>query len=241
MMIYPAIDLKDGQVVRLYQGKFDATTVYSSDPISVAQAYKDKGSTYLHVVDLTGALDGVPHHKPLIEKMVETGLKIQCGGGIRSVSHARSLCDAGVERIILGSIAAENVEETSKIIKEIGPDAITLGLDVNLDETGTPIVAIRGWKEASSRSFDELIETYQGLGVNRLLCTDISKDGTLTGPNIDLYNKIMSRHPKIELLASGGVKELTDISALKSAGVHGVIVGKAIYENKFTVEELLKC
>lgn len=242
MKIYPAIDLIEGQVVRLTQGCFDQQTTYGDDPVAVAKTYKEQGAEYLHVVDLDGAKGDKPRQTNLIKKIaLESGLKLQVGGGIRTLKDAQELVDVGVDRIILGSIAVKDVDTTLSILEGLGGERITLGLDVMLNSNLVPMVATSGWQEVSDVSADKLLKLYTQFPSVSVLCTDIGKDGTLEGPNFDLYGSLMKNWPEISFLASGGVARKSDISRLKEMEMGGVIIGKALYEGRFSLEEVLTC
>ncbi len=241
MKIYPAIDLIGGQVVRLAKGDYQKKTVYGEDPLTTAQDFQKQGAEYLHVVDLDGAKDPEKRQVDLIGRIVrETGLKVQTGGGIRSLRDAANLLDQGVDRIIIGSMAVKNQSETLDIIKSLGAEHITLGLDVQLIDQ-KPMVAIHGWQEVSTTSADQLLKIYQTAGVTNILCTDISKDGMLTGPNFDLYRQLQQNWPDLDFIASGGIHSLDDLAHLKQDNTSGVIIGKALYEGRFNLKEALQC
>lgn len=240
MKIYPAIDLMDGRVVRLKKGLFDQKTTYSDDPLAVAAGFREEGAEYLHVVDLDGARDGKARQTDLIRRLTaESGLRVQTGGGIRTPQQAVALQEAGVERVVLGSIAVRDPGATREIIAAVGPAAVTLGLDIGLDDQGRPRVATHGWQEVSGTRAEELLDQWAATGITDVLCTDISRDGMLTGPNTELYARLAKDYPDLCFLASGGVSAAEEIPRLARAGAGGVIIGKALYEGRFRLQEVL--
>lgn len=241
-MIIPAIDLIDGKVVRLYQGDYEQTTEYAFDPIDVVNQYADEGAQWLHIVDLTGAKDTSKRQLELIGAMVATQrMKFQSGGGVRSKEDVQGLIDAGVERVVIGSLAVTQPELVSQWMQEFGPEHIVLALDINIDEQGNKFVATHGWQKDSGVSIESLIATYQKVGLKHVLCTDISRDGTLQGSNHQLYTQVASQFPEIKWQASGGIGSLADIEVLKPTKVAGVILGRALLEGKFSVEQAIDC
>ena len=238
--IYPAIDLINGQVVRLKEGDFARKTSYSDDPVAMAKGFQDEGASLLHVVDLDGAKDGKARQTKLISQIAQsTNLALQVGGGIRSLDDAKKLIDAGVDRVVIGSLAVKDPEAFIKIAEAVGPERLTLGLDCHLTESGEAMVAASGWQETSKVSADDLLGRYTSLGVKRVLCTDIKKDGMLAGPNFELYEKLSAKYPDLEFLASGGVSGKEDVTKLAKTGAFGVIIGKALYEGRLQLKEVL--
>jgi phosphoribosylformimino-5-aminoimidazole carboxamide ribotide isomerase len=241
MQIYPALDLLDGQCVRLKKGNFEHKTVYSSEPREVIQAIEDSGARYLHLVDLSGAKDPTKRQSQLIHQLIsESRIKIQCGGGIRSLPEVRDLLHLGVDRVILGSIAVTDPALTLALLREFSPNRITLALDVQIDPDGSMKIATDGWKNSKAQNVFELIASYEKAGLSRVLCTDILRDGMMAGPNILLYQTLMEEFPRIEFQASGGVSSLQDLRGLKQAGIHSVIIGRALYEGNIVLEEALR-
>ncbi|MBF7073292.1 1-(5-phosphoribosyl)-5-[(5-phosphoribosylamino)methylideneamino]imidazole-4-carboxamide isomerase [Glaciecola sp. MH2013] len=240
-MIIPAIDLIDGKVVRLYQGDYEQTTQYSVDPIDVVNQYADDGAQWLHIVDLTGAKDTSKRQLKLIADMVATKrMRFQSGGGVRSKADVQGLLNAGVERVVIGSLAVTQPEIVEQWMTEFGPEHIVLALDINIDEAGNKFVATHGWQKDSGVSIESLIERYSKVGLQHVLCTDISRDGTLQGANEKLYAEVAKSFPKIQWQASGGIGSLNDIEILKPTKVAGVILGRALLEGKFTVKEAIE-
>jgi phosphoribosylformimino-5-aminoimidazole carboxamide ribotide isomerase len=242
MIIYPAIDLRGGRVVRLTEGKFDQEKSYGDDPLAVARGFKSAGATWLHVVDLDGAKDPAKRQTPLVEKLArESGLRVQTGGGIRDESQVAGLLGAGVQRVIVGSLAVRSPELVRGWIKSFGPEKIILSPDVRLDAAGIPRIAAAGWQETTGVALNDFLTGYLAIGLKHILCTDISRDGKLTGPNSALYAQLVKEFPFLEIQASGGVSSLDDLRVLKATGSAGAIVGRALYENKFTLQEALAC
>ena len=241
-MIIPALDLIEGKVVRLHQGDYAQQRDYGSDPLPRLQAYQQEGAEVLHLVDLTGAKDPAARQIPLLKKLLAgVSVPVQVGGGIRSRADVASLLDAGAARVVVGSTAIREPEEVKKWFREFGADAIVLALDVRIDENQRKEVAISGWQEAGGVTLEQVIEDYKSVGLKHVLCTDISRDGTLTGSNVALYQEITARYPQIAFQSSGGIGSLADIAALRNTGVQGVIVGRALLEGKFTVTEAISC
>jgi len=241
-MIIPALDLIDGKVVRLRQGDYAQQRDYGSDPLPRLQDYAGQGATVLHLVDLTGAKDPAKRQIALLKKLLN-GVEavVQVGGGIRNRDDVKALLDAGASRVVVGSTAVKQPEEVKAWFNEFGPDAIVLALDVRIDAANRKEVAISGWQEASGITLEEVIEQFQPVGLKHVLCTDISRDGTLSGSNVDLYKEVTARFPQMAFQSSGGIGELSDIAALRGSGVQGVIVGRALLEGKFTVSEAIAC
>lgn len=241
-MIIPAIDLIDGAVVRLFQGDYNQKTQYQKDPVDVVHDYADQGAQWLHIVDLTGAKDTSKRQLTLIRKMVDTQrMKFQAGGGIRSEEDVAQLLDSGVSRVVIGSLAVKQPELVKGWMQKYGAEKIVLALDVNINDAGERMIATHGWQEDSGVALEGLLKDFQEVGVKHVLCTDISRDGTLQGSNVDLYTDVCARFPQVSWQASGGIGGLDDIRALRPTNVGGVILGRALLEGKFTVEEAIAC
>ena len=241
-MIIPAIDLIDGKVVRLYQGDYNQTTEYQLDPIDVVHQYADDGAQWLHIVDLTGAKDTTKRQLTLISEMVATKrMKFQSGGGVRTKADVEGLLKAGVQRVVIGSLAVTQQEVVEQWVVEFGPEHIVLALDINIDQQGNKFVATHGWQQDSGVSIEALIKRYSKVGLKHVLCTDISRDGTLQGANDSLYKEVVAQFPDIQWQASGGIGSLRDIEVLKPTNVAGVILGRALLEGKFTVKQAIEC
>ncbi|HYC71106.1 MAG TPA: 1-(5-phosphoribosyl)-5-[(5-phosphoribosylamino)methylideneamino]imidazole-4-carboxamide isomerase [Opitutaceae bacterium] len=242
MILYPAIDLRGGRVVRLTEGRFDQEKSYGDDPLAVARGFAAAGATWLHVVDLDGAKDPARRQAPLVERLArESGLRVQTGGGIRDEAQVQALLAAGVARVVVGSLAVRAPDLVRGWLGAFGPERIALAPDVRLDGAGVPRIAAAGWQEATGVALDDFLAGYLPAGLAHILCTDISRDGKLTGPNTALYARLVPAFPALRIQASGGVASLADLRAVRAAGVAGVIVGRALYENKFTLPEALAC
>lgn len=242
MIIYPAIDLRGGRVVRLTEGKFDQEKSYGDDPLAVARDFAASGAAWLHVVDLDGTKDPAQRQTALVEKLVKkSGLRVQTGGGIRAEAQISALLAAGAHRVIIGSLAAKQPDLVRGWLKQFGPEKILLSPDVRFDDIGTPRVAASGWQESTGVALEDFLDGYLAAGLVHILCTDISRDGKLIGSNTSLYARLVKRYPALQIQASGGVSSLDDLRALKTTGSAGVIVGRALYEKKFTLKEALAC
>lgn len=241
-MIIPAIDLIDGCVVRLHQGNYGARRDYGEDPLVRLQRYQASGAQLLHIVDLTGAKDPKARQIPLLRELLGSlSIPVQTGGGIRSADDVRSLLDAGAARVVVGSAAVKRTDEVVGWMKIFGADKLVLALDVRINKAGNAEVAVSGWQENSGVLMDDLIRAFEPSGLRYVLTTDISKDGTLAGPNTALYAKLAQTFPNIDFQASGGIGSLDDIRAVSHTGAAGVIVGRALLEGKFTLEEAIEC
>ena len=241
MIIYPAIDLKSGQCVRLYQGSFDQVTTYDLDPITVAQKYELEGAEFLHLVDLDGAKQGDAAQTDIVLNIAKnTKLKVQMGGGIRTKAYAERLLAAGIWRIVVGSLAIKNPAEVKTWIQGFGSGHVVLALDVRTQKVEVPMLATHGWQEASKISLWQILDDYQNAGLKHVLCTDIDVDGTLQGPNIPLYQECQERYPELQFQASGGIGSLQDLEQLAQMSMSGVVIGKALYEQKITLVDALK-
>ena len=223
MKLYPAIDLRGGQAVRLYQGDYDQMTVYNANPVAQAQQFIDAGAKYLHVVDLDGAKDDTTANMETIAAIAKLGgLKIEVGGGIRSEEVIKTYLDAGVFRVILGTAAVQNPAFLEEMVRKYG-EKIAVGVDIKDGR-----VAIKGWTEVSEESCFAFCEKLQKIGVKTIICTDISKDGLLSGTNLELYRQL-SEKCKVDIVASGGVTTLDDVKRLAEMKLYGAILGKALY------------
>lgn len=238
MLIIPAIDLQQGQCVRLRQGQFDQVSLYNDTPLSLAQRYAIAGATRLHLVDLDGAKTGQVQQLALINSIVATKMTLQLGGGIRSLSSAKSCLEAGVNKLVLGSIALTNPDLTSQIIREVQAHNIVLALDVNITN-GIPRPAIHGWQTATQNNLWDVVSYYQLLGVQDILCTDIACDGMMSGPNFNLYEQAITRFPSLDWQASGGIRHEADLNELEALGVSAAIVGRMLYETDFNLATYL--
>ena len=234
MNIIPAIDLIDGKAVRLQKGDYNKVTVYSEYPEKVAKYFYDCGARYLHVVDLDGAKSGKADNFEVIKKIVDaSGLSVEVGGGIRNIEMVKTYVDAGVDRIILGTAALTDPEFLAEAVSKYG-DKITVGVDIK-----DGMVAIKGWTEISAVSCEDFCRQLEELGVSSVICTDISKDGMMSGTNLELY-KNLNRDFSINFVASGGVSTLDDIKALKEMDLFGAILGKALYTGAIDLKDAIK-
>lgn len=241
-MIIPALDLINGQVVRLYQGDYQQQTTYGYDPLIQFLDYQNQGANWLHLVDLDGAKDSSARQLALLRKLIEqTQVNVQIGGGIRQEQDVQDLLEAGAARVVIGSLSVKNPSLVGQWLKKYGPEKIVLALDVNINADGEKHVATAGWQNDSGISIETLLDNYRLFGLRHVLCTDISRDGTMQGSNVSLYQELSARYPSIAFQASGGIGKIEDIAALRNSGVNGVIVGKALLEGQFSVEEAIAC
>lgn len=231
--LIPAIDIINGQCVRLTKGDYDQKTVYGN-PLDMAQEFERIGYERLHVVDLDGAKSKHIVNSNVLQSLAsETKLTIDFGGGIKTDEDIETAFNSGAQMVTIGSIAVTNPERFMGWLEKYGSDRIILGADVRNGR-----ISINGWKEDSSEDLLPFLKKYINAGVSEVLCTEISKDGTLAGPAIDLYKRVMEAYPELHLIASGGVSSMDDIKALDAAGIPAVVFGKAIYEGKINLQEL---
>lgn len=236
MQIIPAIDIIDGKCVRLTQGDYDQKTIYHESPLEVAKEFEEAGLQRLHLVDLDGAKAGAVQNWKVLETIAKkTFLQIDFGGGIKTEADLQKVFDAGASFATIGSLAVKNPEIFSNWLQKYGPEKFLLGADVKGE-----MIAVSGWLETSEELVYDFIQQYLDKGIQQLFCTDISKDGKLEGPSINLYKEIIRKFPSLYFIASGGVANVDDLYQLKEIGCKGVIVGKAIYEGRLTLQELGK-
>jgi len=236
MRIIPAIDIIDGKCVRLTQGDYALKKIYNENPLEVAQEFENAGLKFLHLVDLDGAKAGKVVNWKVVESICkETSLDVDFGGGIKTEEQIKQLFDCGVKQVNLGSIAVKDPNMVTGWIKKFTSEKIILSADVKNE-----MIAISGWQESAAIDIKTFLTEYVKNGIDYVTCTDISVDGMLTGPSINLYKKILINFPKLNLIASGGVSSLHDLQELKQIGVHGVIVGKAIYEGRIKLGDLVE-
>ena len=234
MEIVPAIDMIEGRCVRLSQGDFNKSKEYDASPLEMAKRYEDVGVRRLHLVDLDGARAGIPQNLRNLEQLAcATSLEVEWGGGVRSRESIASVLNAGAAGVICGSLALQEPRLFSAFLKEYGEERIILGADISGGK-----IATKGWLEISSTTIEEVIELFLKDGLKRVICTDISKDGMLQGPAVELYSALMERFPTMHLTASGGVGSMADLENLEAAGVPAAIVGKAIFEERITLKEI---
>ena len=241
-MIIPAIDLINGKVVRLYQGDYGQKTEYTASAQERFDLYVAAGATQLHLVDLDGAKDASQRQLTVIRELLKiTRAPVQIGGGVRSEQDVKDLLDAGANRVVVGSTAVKSPELVMGWMEKYGADKIVLALDVNIDADGRRKIAVAGWQQDSGVTIEDLIERFLPAGLTHVLCTDISRDGTLQGSNVALYQSLAAQYPQVSFQASGGIGGIADIEALKGSGVGGVILGRSLLEGKFTAEEAIAC
>ena len=239
MELIPAIDLKEGRCVRLFKGDFAAETVYSNDPAEILARYRGFGARRIHVVDLDGAKDGTQANREAIERFArDPSLKLQVGGGLRSLDRVQALLNAGVERAVIGSVAINSPDEVISWLQQVDAGRIVLALDVRLAADGEPMLTTHGWQQTSGVVLWAAVERFLKHGLRHVLCTDVARDGALTGPNFDLYAAAVKRFPEVRWQASGGIATAQDLTRLRQCGVAGAISGKALLENKISPEEL---
>jgi phosphoribosylformimino-5-aminoimidazole carboxamide ribotide isomerase len=239
MKIIPAIDLKDGKCVRLLKGDFDRSTEYSSDPAEVGRRFSGLDVEDLHIVDLDGARTGEQLNGVIVAGIArDTGLTVQLGGGIRSRVDIAGWLDNGVSRCVVGSMAIREPETVVGWIDEFGPDAVVLALDVKPDEDGAPMLTTHGWTKSAGSTLWDCLDTYGDAGLRHVLCTDVSRDGAMAGPNFELYVEILNRYPTLLLQASGGVRDIHDLELLRELGVPAAITGRALLDGEISAEEI---
>ncbi|MFT4060205.1 MAG: 1-(5-phosphoribosyl)-5-[(5-phosphoribosylamino)methylideneamino]imidazole-4-carboxamide isomerase [Legionella sp.] len=241
MIIYPAIDIRDGKCVRLYQGNYACETIYSDSPYEIAKQFLDKGATWLHLVDLDGAKNPDENQASLIKELLRLiPINIQVGGGIRTEAQIDAYFEAGARRVVIGSLACTSPQLVETWLKKYGAERIALAFDINFDGI-TPIVMTQAWQNLSDIALFDIVPRFLSLGAKHILCTDIGRDGALNGPNIDLYQQMIVQFPEINIQASGGISQLDDVRRLKDINVSGAIMGRALYEKKFDLSEALSC
>lgn len=240
--VYPAIDVRDGRVVRLRQGDYAQETRYAPAPLELARQYAAAGATWLHLVDLDAARDGGYTLAPLLHDIAaHTTLRVQTGGGVRSEDEVQRVLDAGAARVVVGSVAVREPARVAGWIERFGADRITVALDTRQDGDGIWRMPLHGWTEASTTTLDELLHVYADSGLVHVLCTDIGRDGMLSGPNLALYAYLHERLPHLRLQASGGVRDTADVIASRDAGCAGAVLGKALLDGRLDLAEALSC
>lgn len=240
MRIIPAIDIKDGRCVRLFKGDFDQETEYSDDPAAIGRRFSALAVEDLHIVDLDGARTGSQKNRDIVAAIVrETGLTVQLGGGIRQRQDVNAWLDAGVSRCVIGSVAIETPSVVLRWIDKVGPDRIVLALDVRITDSGEPMLAIQGWTRMAQLSLWDCLDQYVTAGARHVLCTDVSRDGAMTGPNLDLYGEILAMYPGVQLQASGGVRDIADLDALRELGAPAAITGRALLDGAISDAEVM--
>jgi phosphoribosylformimino-5-aminoimidazole carboxamide ribotide isomerase len=239
MQLIPAIDLRGGRCVRLYQGDFGAETRYDVTPEGLYDRFLAFGAEWLHVVDLDGARDGAQAHLPLIATLAARGrLKLQVGGGLRERAAVERTLAAGASRVVIGSLAVTDPDLVAGWLRRFGPEAIVLALDVRVGEDGVPRLATHGWVGQSPLVLWDAVARYVPAGLRHVLCTDVGCDGAMSGPNFDLYTEATRRFPAVAWQASGGVRHARDLWALHGGGLAAAVSGRALLEERITAEEL---
>ena len=235
MLVIPAIDLKNGQVVRLYKGNFEQKSIYSINPEQKAKEFEIKGAKYIHIVDLDGAIQGKSVNIETIKKIKENiKIPIQVGGGIRTKEAVKLyLEDLKVDRVILGTSALKNIQFVKQVLEQYGEEKIVIGVDVSENK-----VSISGWQETSDIDYISFIKSLEQIGIKYIIVTDISRDGTLQGPNYNMYQEI-KQNSNINFMVSGGIRDINDIKKISNLNYYGCIVGKAIYEGKINLEDVI--
>ena len=238
MQLIPAIDLLNGQCVRLFQGNFNDITYYDKDPVSLAKYYESLGLSRIHLVDLDGTRDGITMNENIVEQIINvTNLEVQMGGGLRSKSKIRKWLESSINYLVIGSYAIENIEDFNLFVDDQDKRKIIIALDVRTD-ISPPEVMIKGWKESSGIDLWSLIKEFVNFGFNDFLITDIQKDGTLKGPNIQLYERCMKASPGSRFICSGGVSSIEDLIKLRDKSIHAAVAGKSLLENKISQQEI---
>ncbi|WP_426040092.1 1-(5-phosphoribosyl)-5-[(5-phosphoribosylamino)methylideneamino]imidazole-4-carboxamide isomerase [Brevundimonas sp. TWP2-3-4b1] len=241
MIVYPAIDLRNGVCVRLMHGRFDQVTEYDQVPAARLAAFVAEGATWVHIVDLDGAEAGRAVQHALVGELAGSiEVKIQSGGGVRDVDDVEQLLAAGVSRVVVGSLAVSNPVVVAAWLERFCPDRITLAFDVRVGEDGVPVPSLKGWTEAAGLDLWAALDRYPVGTLKHVLITDVGRDGALTGPNLELLAEVLERRPELKVQASGGVSSLEDLLAAKAIGCDGAIVGRAIYEGRFTARQAIE-
>ncbi|WP_312328481.1 1-(5-phosphoribosyl)-5-[(5-phosphoribosylamino)methylideneamino]imidazole-4-carboxamide isomerase [Stenotrophomonas sp.] len=241
-IVYPALDIRGGRVVRLRQGDYAQETHYGDDPLPRAQAFEAQGARWMHLVDLDAARAGGYTLAPLLAAIrANTGLQVQTGGGVRGRDDVARILDAGASRVVVGSLAVREPEQVIGWLAEFGAERITIALDARQDADGEWQLPVHGWTENAGVTLDALAARYAQAGLRHLLCTDIARDGMLAGPNLELYRHLTARLPGVAVQASGGVRDVADVAAARAAGCAGAVLGKALLEQRMDLGEALAC
>ncbi len=240
--VYPALDIRDGQVVRLLQGDYAQQTTYGDDPLPRAQAFAAAGAQWMHLVDLDAARAGGYTLAPLLSRIAtSTALHVQTGGGVRDRDEVARILDAGASRVVIGSLAVREPARVLAWLQEFGAERLTIALDTRQGDDGVWRLPVHGWTETADVTLDELAVRYAQAGMRHLLCTDIARDGMLSGPNLALYAHLSRLLPGVAVQASGGVRDVDDVAAARAAGCAGAVLGKALLEGRMRLQEALAC
>jgi len=241
-IVYPALDIRGGRVVRLRQGDYAQETHYGDDPLPRAQAFEAQGASWMHLVDLDAARAGGYTLAPLLSAIrAHTGLQVQTGGGVRGRDDVARILEAGASRVVVGSLAVREPAQVIGWLEEFGAERITIALDARQDAEGRWQLPVHGWTENAGVTLDALADRYAQAGLRHLLCTDIARDGMLAGPNLALYRHLAARLPGVAVQASGGVRDVADVAAARAAGCAGAVLGKALLEQRMDLAEALAC
>lgn len=236
--LYSAIDVRGGRIVRLTQGDYDQETRYGDDPLQLANAYAKQGAAWLHLVDLDAARAGGYTLSALVRRIVETtGLQVQTGGGVRTRDDVAAILDAGAARVVVGSLAVREPDTVLSWLEAFGSERITVALDTRQDRAGAWRLPVHGWTETAAGTLELMAARYARAGLQHLLCTDISRDGMMTGPNLELYQALKLTVPTLQVQASGGVRNLDDVLRVQRLGCAGVVLGRSLLEGKLTLPE----
>ncbi|WPU54628.1 1-(5-phosphoribosyl)-5-[(5-phosphoribosylamino)methylideneamino]imidazole-4-carboxamide isomerase [Stenotrophomonas acidaminiphila] len=240
--VYPALDIRDGQVVRLLQGDYAQQTTYGDDPLQRAQAFAAAGAQWMHLVDLDAARAGGYTLAPLLSRIAtSTAVHVQTGGGVRDRDDVARILDAGARRVVIGSLAVREPARVLAWLQEFGAERLTIALDTRQGDDGVWRLPVHGWTETADVTLDELAVRYAQAGMRHLLCTDIARDGMLSGPNLALYAHLSRLLPGVAVQASGGVRDVDDVAAARAAGCAGAVLGKALLEGRMRLQEALAC
>ncbi|MEA9490623.1 1-(5-phosphoribosyl)-5-[(5-phosphoribosylamino)methylideneamino]imidazole-4-carboxamide isomerase [Xanthomonas campestris] len=240
--VYPALDIRDGRVVRLLQGDYARETRYGDDVLPRAQAFADAGAQWMHLVDLDAAKAGGYTLAALLGQISrQTGLQVQTGGGVRSREDVARILEAGAARVVVGSLAVRDSATVIGWLQEFGTDRLTIALDTRQDADGAWQLPVHGWTETAEATLDQLATQYAQAGLQHLLCTDIARDGMLSGPNMGLYAHLRALAPQLQVQVSGGARNLADVAAAKAAGCAGIVLGKALLEGHLDLKDALAC
>jgi phosphoribosylformimino-5-aminoimidazole carboxamide ribotide isomerase len=239
-VLYPAIDVREGRVVRLRQGDYAQETRYEDEPLALATRYAQAGARWLHLVDLDAARLGGYTLAPLLGALKSgTRLKVQTGGGVRSEADVEALLAAGADRVVIGSLAVREPGRVASWIARFGAEKLTIALDTRRDGEGRWRLPVHGWTENGGKELDVLAAAYAEVGLRHLLCTDISRDGMLSGPNFDLYRYLCQRFPRMAVQASGGVSAAAEVAQARAVGCGGIVLGKALLDGRFALADVI--